>query len=94
MIGVIISLILLIMLAYKGWSVILIAPILEETYNTSFGAVGGTWALIIALITGIVLMVLFNRSRFEKGIVESLKEGANSSLLAIMNTASEVGYGN
>lgn len=51
-------------------------------------------ALIIALITGIVLTVLFNRSRFEKGIVESLKEGANSSLLAIMNTASEVGYGN
>ena len=67
---------------------------LEETYNTNFGAVGGTWALIIALITGIVLTVLFNRSRFEKGIVESLKEGANSSLLAIMNTASEVGYGN
>ena len=46
------------------------------------------------MITGIVLTVLFNRSRFEKGIVESLKEGANSSLLAIMNTASEVGYGN
>ena len=67
---------------------------LEEKYNTTYSAVGGTWALVIALVVGILLTVVLNRSRFEKGIVESLKEGANSSLLAIMNTASEVGYGN
>lgn len=67
---------------------------LETDYGTTYSAVGGTWALVIGLVVGIVLVVLFNYKRFEKGIVESLKEGANSSLLAIMNTASEVGYGN
>ena len=52
---------------------------LEEKYNTTYSAVGGTWALVIALVIGILLTVVLNRSRFEKGIVESLKEGANSS---------------
>ena len=67
---------------------------LESDYATTYSAVGGTWSLVIGLVAGIVLVVIFNYNRFEKGIVESLKEGANSSLLAIMNTASEVGYGN
>lgn len=67
---------------------------LESDYATTYSAVGGTWSLVIGLVVGIVLVVIFNYNRFEKGIVESLKEGANSSLLAIMNTASEVGYGN
>ncbi len=67
---------------------------LESEYGTTYSSVGGTWALVIGLIVGIVLVVIFNFKRFEKGVVESLKEGANSSLLAIMNTASEVGYGN
>lgn len=67
---------------------------LESDYATTYSAVGGTWSLVIGLVVGIVLVVVFNYNRFEKGIVESLKEGANSSLLAIMNTASEVGYGN
>lgn len=67
---------------------------LESEYGTTYSAVGGTWSLVIGLVVGIILVVIFNYNRFEKGIVESLKEGANSSLLAIMNTASEVGYGN
>lgn len=67
---------------------------LESEYGTTYSAVGGTWSLVIGLVVGIVLVVIFNYNRFEKGIVESLKEGANSSLLAILNTASEVGYGN
>ena len=50
--------------------------------------------MVIALIIGIVLVVVFNFKRFENGVVESLKEGVNGSLLAVMNTASEVGYGN
>lgn len=67
---------------------------LESEYGTTYSAVGGTWSLVIGLVVGIILVVIFNYNRFEKGIVESLKEGANSSLLAILNTASEVGYGN
>ncbi|WP_154939418.1 GntP family permease [Bacilliculturomica massiliensis] len=67
---------------------------LEEGYGTTFGSVVGTWSLVIALIIGIVLVVIFNFKRFENGVVDSLKEGVNGSLLAVMNTASEVGYGN
>lgn len=67
---------------------------LESEYGTSYSAVGGTWALVIGLVVGIILVVVFNYHRFEDGPVEALKAGANSSLLAIMNTASEVGYGN
>lgn len=67
---------------------------LESEYGTSYSAVGGTWALVIGLVVGIILVVVFNYHRFENGPVEALKAGANSSLLAIMNTASEVGYGN
>lgn len=67
---------------------------LESDYGTSYSAVGGTWALVIGLVVGIILVVVFNYHRFENGPVEALKAGANSSLLAIMNTASEVGYGN
>lgn len=67
---------------------------LESEYGTTYSTVGGTWALVIGLIVGIILVVVFNYHRFEDGPVEALKAGANSSLLAIMNTASEVGYGN
>ena len=65
-----------------------------EPYNTALTSVAGTWALVIALIVGIILVIIFNAKRFKKGIVETLKEGVSGSFLAVMNTASEVGYGN
>lgn len=67
---------------------------LEESYNTTFGAVVGTWSLIIALILGVALVIIFNYKRFEGGITNCLKDGVQGSFLAVMNTASEVGYGN
>lgn len=67
---------------------------LEKSYHTTFGAVVGTWSLIVALVIGIVLVVIFNFKRFETGVVDSLKQGVSGSLLAVLNTASEVGYGN
>jgi H+/gluconate symporter-like permease len=57
----------------------------------------GTWALIIALVVGIVLAVVLGYRNLPKGgggIQKALNVGAIGSLLAIMNTASEVGYGN
>lgn len=65
-----------------------------EPYNTALSSVAGTWSLVIALIVGILLVIIFNAKRFKKGIVETLKEGVSGSFLAVMNTASEVGYGN
>jgi H+/gluconate symporter-like permease len=53
------------------------------------------WALIAALVIGIVIAVGLGYSRLPKGgLAKALNAGAIGSLLAIMNTASEVGYGN
>lgn len=53
------------------------------------------WSLIIALVCGIVLAIALGFHNLGKGtLAKSLNAGAIGSLLAIMNTASEVGYGN
>ena len=62
-------------------------------FSTSLGAVRGTWALVIALIVGVILVVALNFKRFGR-VVDSLNAGTLGSMLPILNTASEVGYGN
>ncbi|HMM22383.1 MAG TPA: GntP family permease [Selenomonadales bacterium] len=54
------------------------------------------WALIIGLVTAIVLAAITGYKYIPKtsSLKEALNLGALGSLLAIMNTASEVGYGN
>lgn len=56
----------------------------------------GIWALVIALVCGIVLALILGYKNLPKGggLQKALNVGAIGSLLAIMNTASEVGYGN
>jgi H+/gluconate symporter-like permease len=59
----------------------------------------GIWALVIALVIAIVVCVAANWSRFPRtNGTSSLKTGIQTavmgSLLAVMNTGSEVGYGN
>lgn len=56
----------------------------------------GIWSLIIALVIGIVLALALGFKNIPKGggLQKALNTGAVGSLLAIMNTASEVGYGN
>lgn len=66
---------------------------LEADYNTTFSAVSGTWSLIIALVLAVITAIMINYKRFDN-IMQSLKDGVQGSFLAIMNTASEVGYGN
>lgn len=66
---------------------------LEEEFNTTMKSVLGNWSLICSLLIGIILVIIFNFKRFED-ILETLKEGVSNSFLAVMNTASEVGYGN
>ncbi len=62
-------------------------------YNTTAAAVLGSWSLILSLIVGIAVAIGLNFKRFTS-IKQSLKDGVTGSFLAIMNTASEVGYGN
>jgi H+/gluconate symporter-like permease len=57
----------------------------------------GIWSLIIALVAGILLALGLGYKNIPKGgggLQKALNVGAIGSLLAIMNTASEVGYGN
>lgn len=55
-----------------------------------------SWALIIALVAGILLTILFSAKQFKMrgNLMMALNTGTIGSLLAIMNTSSEVGYGN
>lgn len=63
-----------------------------KDYKTNLPAVAGIWSLILALILGVLIAIVFNFRRFD--IKKSLWDGVQGSFLAIMNTASEVGYGN
>ena len=63
---------------------------------TSVTKVIGIWSLIIALVVGILTAIALGHTKMIKmgGLQKALNVGAIGSLLAIMNTASEVGYGN
>jgi H+/gluconate symporter-like permease len=56
----------------------------------------GIWSLVIGLVLGIILALALGFKNIPKGggLQKALNVGAIGSLLAIMNTASEVGYGN
>jgi len=60
------------------------------------GIVGtmNNWALIIALVVGISLAFLINPRGMKGNIAKAINLGALGSLLAVLNTASEVGFGN
>ncbi|WP_157154650.1 GntP family permease [Brachyspira murdochii] len=64
-----------------------------ESYGTTASKVVGNWSLIVALVVSIVAAIIVNLRRM-KNIVKTLTDGVSGSFLAIMNTASEVGYGN
>lgn len=61
---------------------------------TSVKSVAGNWALIISLVTGIVAALALNYTYLKGKVADALNQGTIGSLLAVMNTAAEVGYGN
>ncbi|BDR66307.1 citrate transporter [Clostridium tetani] len=65
----------------------------QKPYNTTLSTLAGGWSLIISLVISIITAIALNYKRF-KEVKGSLNDGAIGSLLAIVNTASEVGYGN
>lgn len=66
---------------------------LESEYNTEAKKVIGNWSLIVSLFLAIIVAVVSNLKRIES-VLKTLTDGVQGSFLAIMNTASEVGYGN
>jgi H+/gluconate symporter-like permease len=63
-----------------------------ESFNTSIAKVGGIWSLVLATILADIVIIIINWKKI-KNLKESLKKGAMSSVLAIVNTCAEVGYG-
>nr|WP_210209185.1 GntP family permease [Dichotomicrobium thermohalophilum] len=76
-----------------------VVPAMDTTYlaqpkfgATDIDAVRGVWAIIVALVAAILLIVGLNWSRLTR-LQASLDEGANASVLPIAATASLVGFG-
>jgi H+/gluconate symporter-like permease len=64
----------------------------ERWGKTSLTAVGGVWAVIVALAAAIAVLVLLNRERLPS-LRESIDAGANASVLPAISVASLVGFG-
>lgn len=64
-----------------------------EQFGTTLDKVKGIWSIIISLVTSIVVALILFRKNIDN-MKDTVNQGAYGSLLAIINTASEVGYGN
>ena len=78
---------------------IIVLPHFETSYlaeprygATTFGAVRGVWAILMALTIAIVVMAALNRRRL-RNLKETLDDGANAATGPAFNTASLVGFG-
>lgn len=87
-----------IMTSVVTWDTQLLAPFHAMKLPLTAPAVKNVisiWALIVGLVCGIILAAAVGFNHLQKGGLQAaLNAGAIGSLLAIMNTASEVGYGN
>jgi H+/gluconate symporter-like permease len=64
----------------------------ERWGKTSLTAVGGVWAVIVALAAAIVVLIAVNRRRLP-ALRQSIDAGANASVLPAFSVASLVGFG-
>ncbi len=64
----------------------------EKWGGTSLAAVGGVWAVVVALFAAIVALLALNYSRLP-ALKETFDTGANASVLAALSVASLVGFG-
>lgn len=70
-------------------------PELLETFKIAdVKTVSSSWSLIIALLIGVIAAGLINVRQVQNKLAAGLTAAAAGALLAIFNTASEVGFGN
>ena len=60
--------------------------------DTSIGKVRGLWAVTVALAAAIALLMWLQRDRLPR-MTQTLEQGAGSSVMPLLNTASQVGFG-
>jgi H+/gluconate symporter-like permease len=64
----------------------------EKWGGTSLAAVGGVWAVVVALFAAILTLLSMNYKRFT-GLRDTIDAGANASVLPALSVASLVGFG-
>ena len=64
-----------------------------DSYSIDVSANVAIWAVEIALVAGIIAALAFDWKRVTANMKEGLNMSINGSLLAVMNTASEYGFG-
>ena len=64
----------------------------ERWGTTSLSAVGGVWAVVVALLAAIVTLIALNYRRLPS-LRESMDAGANASVLPALSVSSLVGFG-
>jgi H+/gluconate symporter-like permease len=80
--------------AIPAWNPAMLKPYEKlPLATTTLANEAANWALIIGLVAGIILTIAMNWSTVKDKLAQTLNQGTMGSLLAIMNTASEVGYG-
>lgn len=62
-------------------------------YTVDVAKTGAIWAVGLALIVGIIAAVLFDYQRVISQFKDEINSSISGSLLAVMNTASEYGFG-
>jgi len=95
LISVLVVTLILQKLIFPNWDIV--TWVTKKPYNILPAGVVGTmnnWALMIALIIGIILAMTINPKRMRGNLATAINAGAIGSLLAVLNTASEVGFGN
>jgi len=64
-----------------------------EQYSVDVKATASIWSVEIALIAGIITAIIYGWNRLRKEFKAGLNQSIGGSLLAVMNTASEYGFG-
>ncbi|AJA50028.1 symporter [Clostridium pasteurianum DSM 525 = ATCC 6013] len=80
---------------FPNWDIL--SWVTQKPYSLSKEGIVGSmnnWALIIALIIGSIIAFCINIKSSRNNLAKAINAGAIGSLLAVMNTASEVGFGN
>lgn len=84
-------------LSRTAWSVASWYPsdMLAREYSAiNVQAAASTWALIVALLAGILATLVIGLGRWRDRLTPAVNAATTGALLAIFNTASEVGFGN
>ncbi|KOA18270.1 citrate transporter [Clostridium homopropionicum DSM 5847] len=77
--------------AIKNWD----PEMVSKFKGITLAGVAPIWALIVSLVVGVIIAIIvgWKNIKTEKNLQAAINGGAAGSLLAIMNTSSEVGYG-